>query len=142
MRDFAWGDRLPWTLHYALTEPFVVSGRVLSTLGGFATGSTSSSELGGPIMIFEVSGQAGSQGWRTFLVLMAVISVNLALINMLPIPILDGGRLVLLAVEAIQRKPLSARTQQITAMVGMAMVIGLMVLAFKNDIERYWSNLM
>src|SRR5690606_24455825 len=99
-------------------------------------------ELGGPIMIFDVSRRAGDAGWRVFLEVMAVISLNLALINMLPIPVLDGGRLMLLGVEAIQRRPLSARTQQITGMVGVAMVIALMVLAFKNDIERYWEGLM
>jgi len=141
-RPFPLAERLPWTLEYAATEPFSVAGQVLSVLGGFVTGESSTTELGGPIMIFQVSGKAGNQGWRAFLIVMAIISVNLALINMLPIPILDGGRLALIGVEAIQRRPLSARTQQITAMVGMVMVIGLMVLAFKNDIERYWDAFM
>jgi regulator of sigma E protease len=72
---------------------------------------------------------------------MAVISINLGLLNLLPIPILDGGKLVLISVEAIQRRPLSLRVQQISSMVGFSLVIGLMVLAFKNDIERYWDRL-
>src|SRR5690606_33155151 len=89
--EFPLSERLPYAFTHSLTEPFVVSGRILAALGGFATGATDSSELGGPIMIFDVSRRAGDAGWRVFLEVMAVISLNLALINMLPIPVLDGG---------------------------------------------------
>lgn len=137
--DFPLADRIPYAAGYAVEQPLRVSAMVLYKLGGMVTGEVPTTELGGPILIFDVAGRAGDAGLSAFLILMAIISVNLGLINLLPIPVLDGGRLMLIAIEAIQRRPLSMRTQQITAMVGIAMVVALMVLAFKNDIERYWS---
>jgi len=117
-----------------------VSNGVGTALTGMVTGQVATKQRGGPIMIFDAAGDAGREGWTRFLLLMGVITVNLGLINLLPIPILDGGRLILIGVEAVQRRPLSMRTQQLTSMVGMAMVVALMVLAFKNDIERYWDR--
>ena len=139
-RDFPLAERIPHALTTSVMEPLLVSKRVISSLTGMVTGAVSTKQLGGPIMIFNVASDAGRAGWQRFLVLMAVITINLGLINLLPIPVLDGGRLVLILIEAIQRRPLSLRTQQISAMVGMAMVLALMVLAFKNDIERYWQD--
>lgn len=141
MLPIPWSERLPLALRASISRPVEVSGHVLSTLGGMITGNVSTRELGGPIMIFNVASDAGREGWQRFLELMAVISINLGLLNLLPIPILDGGKLVLISVEAIQRRPLSLRVQQISSMVGFSLVIGLMVLAFKNDIERYWDRL-
>ncbi len=140
MRDISFSERVPLAFTTSIKRPIQVSGHVMSTLGGMVVGKVSTSELGGPIMIFNVASDAGREGWQRFLELMAVISINLGLLNMLPIPVLDGGKLLLLSVEAIQRRPLSLRVQQISSMVGFSLVVGLMVLAFKNDIERYWDS--
>ncbi len=106
-----------------------------------AQGRVSLDNLGGPIMIGELAAEAGKAGWQPFLQMMALISINLAVINLLPIPVLDGGHLLLYALEAIKRGPLSYRTRQIAAYIGIAMIIFLMVLAFKNDIERNWDKI-
>jgi regulator of sigma E protease len=140
MRPVPWSARAPLALRASLTRPVEVSQHVLGALGGMITGRVSTRELGGPIMIFNVASDAGREGWTRFLELMAVISINLGLLNLLPIPILDGGKLLLIGVEAVQRRPLSMRAQQVSSMVGFSLVVGLMVLAFKNDIERYWDR--
>ncbi|QDG49886.1 RIP metalloprotease RseP [Persicimonas caeni] len=106
-----------------------------------AQGRVSLDNLGGPIMIGELAAEAGKAGWQPFLQMMALISINLGIINLLPIPVLDGGHLLLYALEAVKRGPLSYRTRQIAAYIGIAMIVFLMVLAFKNDIERNWEDI-
>jgi regulator of sigma E protease len=70
---------------------------------------------------------------------MALISINLGLLNLLPIPVLDGGHLMFFAVEALLRRPLPLRLREMAHLVGMAIVIGLMAIAFKNDVEKRWD---
>ena len=86
--------------------------------------------------------KTGKKGWESFLWLMALISVNLGLLNLLPIPVLDGGHLVFIAIEAIKRKPVSMRAREIAGLVGFSLLILLMIFAFKNDIERYWKDIV
>lgn len=106
-----------------------------------AQGRVSMDNLGGPIMIGELAAEAGKAGWKPFVQMMALISINLGIINLLPIPVLDGGHLLLYGLEAIKRGPLSYRTRQIAAYIGIAMIVFLMVFAFKNDIERNWDDI-
>jgi regulator of sigma E protease len=94
--------------------------------------------LGGPIMIYKVAGQAADIGWDQFLRVMALISINLGVLNLLPIPMLDGGHLIFLIVEAVRRKPPSLRFREISSFIGISMILLLMLFAFKNDIERFW----
>ena len=101
-----------------------------------------SDQVGGPILVGELAAQAGKAGLDKFFRMMALLSINLAIFNLLPIPLLDGGRLLLYAIEAIKRGPLSFRVRQITAYVGFALIIMLMVMAFKNDIERNWDRIV
>lgn len=101
-----------------------------------------SKQVGGPILVGELAARAGEAGIASFLWTMALLSINLGLFNLLPIPLLDGGQLALFAVEAVKRGPLSFRVRQITAYVGFVMIIMLMLLAFKNDIERNWDNIV
>ena len=91
-------------------------------------------------MIGHLAVKAGEAGWDRFVKMMAMISVNLGLLNLLPIPVLDGGYLMLFAIEAVRRKELSQRTRQIAFYVGFTMIVMLMLLAFKNDFERYWDS--
>ena len=94
------------------------------------------SELGGPILIAKIAGERMEAGWINFLYFMAVISVNLGILNLLPIPILDGGHLVFFTVEAVKRKPLSLRTMEMMQQVGLVLLGTLMVFVFYNDIVR------
>jgi regulator of sigma E protease len=92
--------------------------------------------IGGPIFILQMAGEQASRGLLDFFFFMAVININLGILNLLPIPILDGGHIVFLSIEAIRRKPLSEKIIAISQRVGIAVIITLMVFAFYNDIMR------
>jgi regulator of sigma E protease len=112
------------------------AGIVLFTLKGLLTGGLSPRDLGGPIMIGQISGQAARLGLETFLGFMALFSINLAILNLLPIPVLDGGHLVFLAIEGIRRRPLSTQQRLRLTQIGFVVLVGIMLLALTNDITR------
>ncbi|MGH7166061.1 MAG: site-2 protease family protein, partial [Nitrospiraceae bacterium] len=94
----------------------------------------------GPLTIANISGEAASQGMANVIFLIAILSINLGVLNLLPIPILDGGHLLFFGIEAIQRKPLGERQREIAQQVGLLLLVGIMVFAFWNDIERLISR--
>jgi regulator of sigma E protease len=96
--------------------------------------------IGGPITIFAEAGTAAQGGTLDYLTLMAFLSINLGLINLLPIPLLDGGHLVFLAAEAVTRRRPSLRVRQYASLVGLTLLLLLMVLALKNDVERHFPG--
>lgn len=98
------------------------------------TGRRSLDELGGPVKIAKYSGEQLVQGWYAYIAFVAMISINLAFINLLPIPVLDGGHLAFYAIEAIRRRPVSARGQDLAFRTGLALVLGLMVFVTLLDI--------
>jgi regulator of sigma E protease len=98
--------------------------------------------IGGPLMIFEVAGSAAREGTLNYLSLMAFISINLGLLNLLPIPLLDGGHLLFLTIEGVSRRPVSRRVREIASLAGLLMLLLVMVLAFTNDIERQWPEIV
>jgi regulator of sigma E protease len=98
------------------------------------------SELGGPILIAKIAGERMEAGWVNFLYFMAVLSVNLGILNLLPIPILDGGHLVFFSVEAVLRKPLNLRTMEILQQIGLVLLGSLMIFVFYNDLVRVFSG--
>ena len=100
------------------------------------TGRVSTREVGGPILIGQLAGEAVRSGPSAFLWFMALISVNLAVLNLLPIPVLDGGQFLFLLAEGIQRKPLSLKLRERLTAVGLAMLLLLIGLVFWNDISR------
>jgi regulator of sigma E protease len=106
----------------------------LKALGQIITGSRGSEELGGPLRIAQMSGQVAQGGVIATLWFMAVLSINLGLINLFPVPVLDGGQLVFYAAEAVRGRPLGEKAQEAAAMVGLAMVLALMVFATWNDL--------
>ena len=116
------------------------AGLIVSILKGLASGELSLRQLGGPIAIGQQSGQAARQGWEVFLAFLAFISVNLAVLNLLPVPILDGGQLVFLAAEAIRRRPLSLALRTRLTQVGFVLILGLMLLATSNDVIRLFNS--
>lgn len=95
--------------------------------------------LGGPIMIAEMVGKQASQGWGNVVALAALISVNLGVLNLLPIPVLDGGHLLFYTLEICMRRPVSPRLRQMSTRLGLAFLLALMILATVNDIRRQLS---
>ena len=104
------------------------------------TGEISSKNIGGPLTIASISGEAATQGPSSLVFLIAILSINLGVLNLLPIPILDGGHLLFFAIEAVLRKPLGDRQREIAQQVGLLLLVGIMVFAFWNDIERLISH--
>jgi regulator of sigma E protease len=102
-------------------------------------GRVSLSTLGGPITMYDIAGKAGARGAADFVWVMAVISVNVGLINLLPIPVLDGGHLLFFVFEAARRRPLPLRAREIASIVGVVMLGFIILVAFKNDVERRWD---
>lgn len=96
--------------------------------------------IGGPIMIFQMTKDAASFGFAPLMTFVAVISINLAILNLLPIPVLDGGYILMYAIEAAMRKPLSEKTKMVAMKIGMSLLIMLMIFAFYNDIMRLFKN--
>ncbi len=94
--------------------------------------------VGGPIMIYHLAAQSVDYGILDLIAKMALISVNLGIINLLPIPILDGGHLLFFLIEGIRRRPLDIRVREISQMVGLSLILMLLVFAFKNDIVRFF----
>lgn len=97
-------------------------------------------DLGGPLTIGQVSGQAARVGLGFFLGFMAFLSINLAVLNLLPIPILDGGQLVFLLVEALRRRPLSIQLRARLTQLGFVVLLGIMLLALRNDVMRVFPH--
>ncbi|MBX6423494.1 RIP metalloprotease RseP [Thermosulfurimonas sp. F29] len=98
------------------------------------------SSLGGPLLIAQMAGQQAREGFLALLLFAGILSVNLGVINLLPIPMLDGGHLVFYAVEAVRGRPLSPKTQERIQKVGLALLITLMVLVFYNDLVRLFPR--
>jgi regulator of sigma E protease len=110
-------------------------------------GSRGTEELGGPLRIAQMSGEIAKDGIIPALWFSAVLSINLGLINLFPIPMLDGGHLVLYAIEAIRGRPLTERSQEIAFRFGLAMVVSLMLFATWNDLVQlkvveFFANLI
>ncbi|HET6719391.1 MAG TPA: site-2 protease family protein, partial [Rhodocyclaceae bacterium] len=104
------------------------------------TGDLSWKNISGPVTIADYAGQSARLGLSYYLQFMALVSISLGVLNLLPVPLLDGGHLMYYAVEAITRRPLSERLQEIGQQIGLALLIGLMAFAFYNDIQRLISG--
>jgi regulator of sigma E protease len=103
-------------------------------------GSIPADQIGGPILIVQAAGEHAQKGLEDLLHFMAMISVNLAILNLLPIPILDGGHLFFFLIEGVLRRPLAIRHREIAQQLGLVVLIGLMALALYNDIARNVQN--
>jgi regulator of sigma E protease len=115
-------------------ETWFVVDRTLSYIGGVFTGREAADQLGGPIRIAQVSGQVASAGFVALIHLTAVLSISIGLLNLFPIPLLDGGHLLFYGIEALRGRPLSERAQDIGFRIGLAIVVMLMIFATFNDI--------
>ena len=103
-------------------------------------GDVSPRNIGGPILIAQMAGQQAQEGLGSFLAFLAILSINLGVLNLLPVPVLDGGHLVFFAVEAIIRKPVSVKYREMAQQVGICLLVLLMVYAFYNDIARFFEK--
>ncbi len=123
----------------ALEETIDVSRFLLVGAVRLMQGKLSLDTLSGPITIYEVAGEEGRKGADYFIWVMALISINLGLINLLPIPLLDGGQLLFLAIEGGLRRPIPMRVREVAHLIGMVLLVAMMALAFKNDVEKRWD---
>lgn len=127
-------------LRLGVEETWFVIERTLSYLGGVIVGREATDQLGGPIRIAQVSGQVASAGFVALLHLAAVLSVSIGLLNLFPVPLLDGGHLLFYGIEAVRGKPLSERAQELGFRIGFAIVVMLMIFATFNDILHLASS--
>jgi regulator of sigma E protease len=123
-------------LEESVSATLFLTGQMFRIVWRLITQQESIKGLGGPVMIAQYAGQAARQGFTTLLGLAAFLSVNLAILNILPIPVLDGGHLVFLAIERIKRKPVSMKGRLIAQQIGMGLIILLMIVVTYNDIVR------
>lgn len=116
------------------------STQIWRTLRGLFSGRISGRAVGGPILIGQMAGESARLGLDTFLGFMALISINLAILNLLPVPVLDGGQFLFLLAEAVIRRPLPVRLRERLTTVGLVLIILLMGLAFSNDFRRLFGG--
>jgi regulator of sigma E protease len=125
-----------YALEKAVEETVAVTRFTLVCIVRLLQGRLSWESLSGPMTIYEIAGEEGRKGTDNFIWVMALLSINLGLLNLLPIPVLDGGHLMFFAIEGVLRKPLPLRTRELAHIFGMAILVALMVLAFRNDVVR------
>ncbi len=121
----------------SVRDTYNLSVKTLLFIGKMITGNMGAENLSGPVGIAKMSGEAFSAGFLPFLYLMAILSISLGVLNLLPIPVLDGGQLIMLAIEAIRGEPLPARVENFAYTLGALMVGFLLVFAVTNDIFRW-----
>lgn len=123
----------------ALVQTWQFTSSTMKSLWGMLTGEVSTDNLGGPISIAQIAGSSAEQGLISFVSFLAMISITLGILNLLPIPMLDGGHLAMFLIEAVRRKPLSEETQVKGQQIGLFLLLMLMFLAFFNDLSRLFG---
>ncbi|PIE67441.1 MAG: RIP metalloprotease RseP [Deltaproteobacteria bacterium] len=124
----------------SIAQTYQISRLMVLSIGKLIKGTVSTKTLGGPIMIAEMAGQQAEEGLTHLIFFIAWLSINLAVINFLPIPVLDGGHLLFFFIEAIMRRPLNTRMREMAQQAGIFILIMLMVFVFYNDISRIFSS--
>jgi regulator of sigma E protease len=130
------------SLIYGTKRSLVMSMQIVGALVGLITGDVPLGALGGPMLIAKVAGESAALGLAAYLSTLAVISINLCMINLFPIPVLDGGQLVMLGAEAIKGRSLSEQAIENYQKVGFIMVMGLVLLSTYNDLGRFWASML
>lgn len=124
----------------SLTQSYKVIELMVVIIGKLIKGDISTNTLGGPIMIAQMAGDSAKAGVGSLIFFIALISINLAIINLLPIPVLDGGHLLFFLIEAIKGSPVSIKVREVAQQVGLFILILLMILVFYNDITRIFFS--
>jgi regulator of sigma E protease len=130
----------PQAVWMGVQETWFVIDRTLRYLGGVIIGREAADQLGGPIRIAQMSGQVATMGFGALVHLAAVLSVSIGLLNLFPIPLLDGGHLLFYCIEALRGRPLSERAQEVGFRIGLAIVLMLMIFATFNDIVHLTTS--
>lgn len=130
--------RFTYAITSALDETGTVMSMMWTTLTQMLTFERGLDELSSVAGLYSVAGRAAEQGPSEFLILMALLSINLGFVNLLPIPVLDGGHIMLYTIEAIRRRPLGQRAREISFAVGLVIIILLVLIATRNDVVRHW----
>jgi regulator of sigma E protease len=130
----------PQAIWLSVQETWSVIDRTLGYLGGVITGREAANQLGGPIRIAQMSGQVASFGFVPLIQLAAVLSISIGLLNLFPIPLLDGGHLLFYIIEGVRGRPLSERAQELGFRIGLAIVLMLMIFATFNDIVHLTTS--
>ena len=120
----------------AMKETWRMTSLIATSVQKMIFGSIPADQIGGPILIFQIYGEQAEQGFNEFIRLTALLSINLGLINLLPIPILDGGHILFFLIELVKGRPVSEKNRERAQQAGLLMLISLMVFAFYNDILR------
>ena len=127
------------SLNAAVQRTWMSTVFTVEMLGRMVTGDVSIKNISGPINIAQIAGESAERGWRYFVGILAVISISLGVLNLLPVPVLDGGQIVYQVVEGLKGAPLTERTQIIGQQVGILALLVLMSFAFYNDIARIFG---
>jgi regulator of sigma E protease len=130
----------PQAIWMSVEETWSVVTRTLGYIGGVLSGREAANQLGGPIRIAQMSGQVASFGFVPLIQLVAVLSVSIGLLNLFPIPLLDGGHLLFYLIERVRGRPLSERAQEVGFRIGLAIVLMLMIFATFNDIVHLTTS--
>ena len=121
---------------FGITETYKFTNLIIVSIGKMISGSVSADNIGGPIQISVLAGSAAKAGLLSFLSMIAILSINLGLINLLPIPVLDGGQLLMIAIEKVKGSPVSDNFLEHSIRIGILLIASLMIFAFVNDIVR------
>lgn len=143
-QPFTWPDKMKITERYsflpalghACSKTYQMSVTTLEMMGKMITGKLSVKGMSGPVGIAQSAGDSAKLGFVQFVSFLSVISISLAVLNLLPIPILDGGQLLFLLIEAIIRRPVSEKIQEASVKIGILILLGVMLLALYNDLSR------
>jgi regulator of sigma E protease len=127
------------SLSAAVERTWVSTVFTVNMLGRMVTGDVSIKNISGPINIAQIAGESVERGWRYFVGILAVISISLGVLNLLPVPVLDGGQIVYQVVEALKGGPMTERAQILGQQVGILALLLLMSFAFYNDIARLFG---
>jgi regulator of sigma E protease len=129
-------------IRYGAWTTYKLAADMVDTITGLVRGKVSPSNLVGPIGIAQISGQAAAQGVLTFIAILAFLSLNLGLFNLLPIPVLDGGALALLCIEALAGRDLKPKVKENITKLGFAKIVGIMAMVTFNDLVRTLGHLI
>lgn len=132
-------SRFSYAIYQSISRTLVETQKAIGGVVGLFTGKLGLKSMGGPVFIFQAASKTEQYGWRYYAYLLAMLSISLGLLNLLPVPFLDGGHLLFFLIEAVKRSPVALRTQQIATYVGLSAILLLMLLVLRNDLLRLFG---